>query len=512
MQVVSLVEKELERRRAFRNRTVIGGSFASKPIFVVDLSSTGFGATAYEPPAERGSFDLHLPDGQVRVQAELRWSKSLGPNMHHAGYEFSKFASPSDAEHLEHFVARLNTQQQRELAKGPLRSLSDPELERLALLARVSYSLNASHEYERTLRTVVEVLMETLRADRGLVLLDRGGTVPEVVVRMGSSARSHRGLEFSLMVVEEVLEKGLPLLSIDVEGDHVLSSSDSLRTLETISILCIPMRARGRNMGLIYLDSSSKSGHFKRADLELATIMADLAASAVERAEVFTKLLHGEKLAALGTLVAGLAHELRNPLDAIINLADMGRTGEGEPGDHDIIFQQAKRCERLIKDLLRAARGGDKTILSDVSVAGMFARVRDLVGAEFRSQKVTLVTEPGAPDLMVRADMEQSIQIFLNLLTNALQAVKGSAEPRVEWSVTASGGRAIFTVADNGPGIPPEAMGRVFDPFFTTRPESGGIGLGLAIILRLVEDQGGSVIATNRVGGGAMFQVTLPLA
>lgn len=506
---MSLLEQELERRRAVRQRTILGGNVSARAVSVVDLSSTGFGATANEPLPEVGECELHLPDGPVRVQVRLCWSREIAPTIHHVGYEISGFQEPDDAEVLERYLKKLQREEKRS-HKGPLRDLSEPELERLALLARVSRSLNASHEYEKTLVSVVEALMETLAADRGMILLDRGGPIPQVVVRRGEVVRSHRGLEFSMMVVEEVMATGQPIMMVDVEGDARFGSSDSLRNLETISILCVPLRSRERSLGMIYLDSSSTSGLFKKRDLELATILADLAVAAVERAEVFTRLLRGEKLAALGTLVAGLAHELRNPLNAIINLADMGRAGEAEPGDSVHIYQQARRCDRLINDLLRAARGGEHTTIADVAAAEVFTRVTDLVGAQFRNQGVELVTERGPEKLTLRADPEHLIQVFINLLTNAIHALTGTPEPRVEWSVTVSGGKAVFTVADNGPGIPEEATERIFDPFYTTRAPSGGSGLGLAIVARLMEAQGGSVVAGNRPNGGAVFTVTVP--
>ena len=220
-----------------------------------------------------------------------------------------------------------------------------------------------------------------------------------------------------------------------------------------------------------------------------------------------------EKLAAIGQMSAGVAHDLRNPLGAIRNAAYIiGQAIEGETGARDprlrtyldLILDEVARSDRVIVDLLSFTRVGT-TVLAP-------ARINDIIDEALRTfvvrDNVTLLNDVD-PDLgTVMADVDQLQRVFLNLANNAQEAMLDGGELTV--SGTRREGNLEISFADTGGGIPAENMDKIFDPLFTTKPE--GIGLGLAVCQEIVNNHGGFIVGTNNAGpeGGATFVVTLP--
>ena len=217
-----------------------------------------------------------------------------------------------------------------------------------------------------------------------------------------------------------------------------------------------------------------------------------------------------ERLAALGVVAAGLAHEIRNPLASMSGSIELLRASLPERAEEarlmSIVLRETERLNRLISDFLLFARPAPPKF-QPVDLKGAVARTLEV----FRNDPVARQLEidaqvPGG--LVVRCDEEQLRQILLNLLLNAGQAMEGRG--RVTLSAEVKGGEAHLLVTDDGPGMDAETARRIFDPFFTTRSE--GTGLGLSTVHRLVEGQGGRISVQTAEGAGTTFVVTLPLA
>ncbi len=508
----SFVEREQERRAHVRSSLVLPADLKSKfgeeQIFVLDLSRSGCRAvvTTAELPT-RVQLRLHVPDGEpVYVNAETRWCRELAPGRQHAGFEMFKFADGQQEKRFESYLNEI-TAESDDLGVAALRNLSEDELQRMSVVVKASRTLNSSLGYTEALEQVIDVTLEALGAERGLFLLDRGGPVPSVEAARGPEALSQRGLAFSETVVRRVLESGEPLLSLDAQDDSKLDEAKSLQILGTVSVLCVPLRSRGRNFGLLYLDSSITKGLFQESDLALATVIADLASSSIERTHFFNQSVQREKLAAMGTLVAGLAHELLNPLGALKSLGECWDEGIQREDDPQKLVDQSNRCIHLVKDLLRLSRGQEAKF-TEVDPKAVLARVEGLVSSDFRGRSIglTITTQPELPT--VKGNAEQLVQVLLNLLTNAVAALDQTEGGQVVVSTAVEPDLLRVSVADNGPGIPAKDLQRIFDPFMTTKED--GHGLGLSIIQRLVQDHGGVIRAQNRPAGGAIFTVELP--
>ena len=243
----------------------------------------------------------------------------------------------------------------------------------------------------------------------------------------------------------------------------------------------------------------------------VVVVMTDVSDTALMQ----SKLMHAEKMAAVGQLVSGVAHEVNNPLTAILGFADllMGNQELPESAHKDlrVILQEAQRTKQIVQNLLSFARQMPPQ-RKPVQVNSILRRTLQLRAYDFSSHGVEVSERLYEPLPEVIGDSQQLQQVFLNILNNAYDAVRDTGRPaRIETETAAVDGWVQVLFRDNGNGISnPE---RIFDPFFTTKEVGKGTGLGLSICYGIVREHGGEILCHNNVGReGATFLVRLPLA
>jgi two-component system NtrC family sensor kinase len=234
-----------------------------------------------------------------------------------------------------------------------------------------------------------------------------------------------------------------------------------------------------------------------------------------ERKKVGQQLRRAEKLSALGQLIAGVAHELNNPLAVVMGFSQVmaKRTGLDEKTRNVMqrILHESERATKIVRDLLAFARPNDpqKTL---VNINRLVASVVETQEAVIRAAGIQLESKLPADLPRTMADHGQIEQVLVNLITNAVYALSMREKPRLLTIRTEENGYYIrIVVADNGPGIPKEIIGQIFDPFFTTKPVGKGTGLGLTISNTIVQEHRGKILVESQPDTGTRFIVELPM-
>jgi signal transduction histidine kinase len=362
------------------------------------------------------------------------------------------------------------------------------------------------------------------------------------------------------------LTEGKSLSILDTQEDERFATQASIMDLQLRSIMCVPLRAGEETRGVLYVSSQSVNKTFGPRDLEVLEAIAGQVALALQNAQAYqtirelnlgleekvqqrtaelrkaqAALVQAEKMSSLGQMVAGVAHELNNPLNFIFgnlkvlrdytnNLLELVGVYEKKvPNDPEILKKKDEidweyladdisktidsclkgttRSQKIVADL-KLFSGHDEAELKPVDLKVGIESAIAMVQGRFEG-KARFETE--LADLPpVNAYGKHLNQAFLALLTNACQALAQPGEVYV--SLHADGDEAVIEVRDTGVGIDPAHLPKVFDPFFTTRPVGEGTGLGLTTAYSIVERHNGTLTARSVVGVGSTFTLTMPLA
>jgi two-component system NtrC family sensor kinase len=226
------------------------------------------------------------------------------------------------------------------------------------------------------------------------------------------------------------------------------------------------------------------------------------------------QLVQSEKLSAVGKFVAGVAHELNNPLTAVVGFSEiLGRTAAGKNSNYaEMIFKSALRCKRIVQSLLSFARR-EQTERKLVSMNDLVEMVLEIVGYALRTGNIEVVTQLEAGLPLVLVDTSKIQQVLLNVVNNAKESIETGGQPgRIEIVTETQGLNIRVSIRDNGPGIPREHLRRIFDPFFTTKDVGKGTGLGLSLCYGYIQEHNGAITALSQLGKGATFVIELPIA
>jgi len=232
------------------------------------------------------------------------------------------------------------------------------------------------------------------------------------------------------------------------------------------------------------------------------------------RKQMEGQLLQADKLASLGQLSAGVAHEINNPLGIVLGYTRLVLKEAGLAGrpyeDLKVVEKHALNCKRIVENLLRFSRA-TRTTKSLANVNDLVREVTGVVENKFNLEKVQIVKnlDPDLPLTMV--DGDKMSQVFMNILMNARQSIDGPGTVTVTTSWDSRLRRIWVSFEDTGCGIPPEILNKIFDPFFTTKPIGMGTGLGLAVSYGIVKDHEGEIVVDSRPGEGSVFTVDLPV-
>src|SRR6202166_165494 len=250
------------------------------------------------------------------------------------------------------------------------------------------------------------------------------------------------------------------------------------------------------------------------ADGKLAGVIISVRDITTER-KLEQQIVQSERLAAMGAMIGGVAHELNNPLTSILGVSELlqdSQTTDAARKQIGILQQQARRAAEIVHNLTYFATPPTPG-KSPVNMADIVERTLNLHAYSLRKNSITVdfLREPNQP--LVKADPHQLMQVFLNLILNAEQAIRESRDRGTLRIRLGNSGEAVWaSFQDDGPGIPVEVLGSIFDPFYTTKRPGRGTGLGLSICKSVMKEHSGTIEAANAPGGGAVFTVTMRAA
>ena len=330
---------------------------------------------------------------------------------------------------------------------------------------------------------------------------------------------------------QEALEREVITQTEEAQEDARIATRNILGTMEDLEAgVCIPLTFENQLLGILNLRDDRLREAYASDELDELRRVALQAAITLRNSKVYEQMKERDRLAALGQMAAGLAHEIRNPLGAIKGAAQLIAThpGEPEPPEEDsgpdadgelseeaeymqIIVEEVDRLDRVVSQFLGYARP-DRGDRQPLNINDVVHKTIQLVSPQIEG--VELVTRLAADLPLVRVDPEQFKQVFLNLAINGIQANEGRGSLQVvtrHRQTTRRGPAGQFveiSFKDQGKGISPEMLKDIFIPFFTTK--QGGTGLGLPICQRIVENHGGTIEVRSHPGKGSTFSVVLP--
>jgi two-component system NtrC family sensor kinase len=250
------------------------------------------------------------------------------------------------------------------------------------------------------------------------------------------------------------------------------------------------------------------------AEAKISGVIVSVRDITVER-KLEQQVVQSERLAAMGAMIGGVAHELNNPLTTIMGVSELlqdTETGEGPRKQLAMLQQQARKAAEIVQNLTYFSRPPAPG-KSRINLVEVVERTLNLHAYSLRKNNITVdfLKEAGVPYAL--GDPHQLMQVFLNLILNAEQAIRDARDKGTLRIRLGKGDNSVWvSFHDDGPGIPKENLPSIFDPFYTTKRPGRGTGLGLSICKSVMKEHNGSVEAANSPEGGAVFTVTLPLS
>jgi signal transduction histidine kinase len=422
----------------------------------------------------------------------------------------------------------------------------------LRLLFDLSNALSNLHSVEGVSSKAIEILLQTTKAERGAIFLLNGepGTLIPVMVLARDPRQTGAPVTISSTIATRILTERKGIITADAATDDRFAHGQSVVIHGLRSIACAPLLGKEGNLGILYLENKTAIGAFSQDDLRLLCAVASQIGLAIENARLFValkrsneelekiveertatlqrtqlKLFQSEKMASLSRLVAGVAHEINNPLGALKSNLELlmvmfGRaaTTPGRPKEESVLF------EHLV-GLGQASVAACARIVNVVRALSSFARLDE---AEFKQadvneglRTVVRLLDPAlSRNITIDLDLGELPEIrcypallndaFMNLLVNACQAIRKSGEVRI--STRREGEYVLLMFEDTGSGIPPEHRNKIFDPGFTTKKVGVGVGLGLAVVYSVIREHGGTIDVESELDRGTVFKIRLPIS
>ncbi len=402
-------------------------------------------------------------------------------------------------------------------------------VQELSFLNIIGRSLISSLDPEEVFERVLEGAIDILDAEAAsILLLDNTGQELVFIVSAGAGKPvKNMRMPVAEGIAGYVVREGRPVIVPNAAQDpHFYPTVDQITGFRTRSILAVPLEVKNQIIGVIEA-LNKQEGFFNQDDQKLLSSIAQWAAVAIENAKLYQslrnrmdelertqdQLIQSARLAAVGKLAEGAAHELNNPLAIIVGYTQllMEELPAASPLRQDLarIDEAAVRAQSIVRALLNFASQSEPPNREPLDITQVIQTAVELIRSLAKTNQVQIeqINEPGLP--LVPGDNEQLRQACLNILINAIQAMPNGGTLRI--IVQHQEPYVVIQIQDTGIGIPAENLSRIFDPFFTTREVGKGMGLGLAVAYGVINRHGGKILVDSTVGQGSTFTILLPV-
>ncbi len=400
----------------------------------------------------------------------------------------------------------------RESNALPARSSTDE----LVAMQRLADTISTTTDAEVIVSELIALTRQVIPViDCNVFVFDDGGRLAPLAAK--SSSRLHQETERQMEagIVDWVIAEKKTVTIPDLE--HMVSGASGR------NFVIVPLIVRNRGIGVYVIHTEKTQLGFSNQEVQLLSVLANQAAVGVEnwrthqqliRANEELKASHAQmiqaaKLAAIGELAAGIAHEIKNPLQVLLLHLELVEAGRPMPNWTQMFGKQVRRLADITRRLMNFARSASEEVsMEPVSLRKVIDDIVAMVQHEFRGNGIEIVMDEGPEPPAVSGNSNYLQQVFLNLLINARDAMPSGGTITI--SVSTTGFHVCVRVSDTGSGIPPDLLEKIFRPFFTTKGEKG-TGLGLAICHKIILQHKGDIRVESEPGKGTTFTIYLPI-
>jgi len=404
---------------------------------------------------------------------------------------------------------------------------SDPEIllapseptqanKHLRVLYELVLAIGSIFNIEQLLHQVMELIFRELTVDRGFILLkdEKNGKFEPVVVKYRKNGKAGK-ITTSSTIIHHVQTRREAVLCTNAMADKRFNKGDSVLGFGLRSVICAPIIARDKILGIIHIDCSMANFNYTQEQLHLLTAIGFQTGLAIQNVHLYLDGMKAERLAATGQTVAALSHYIKNILQGLQGGSDTVELGfrssnlkTAETG-WNLVVRNLDKIQNLMLNMLAFSKEREPR-LELVQLNVIIHDVLELTQKKADDRGAMIITDLTDHMPAIPVDPDGVHQVVLNILVNAIEAVPANTGAiTIRSAFDEENQQAIITLGDNGPGISHEDLGKIFDLFHSTKGH-GGTGLGLAVAKKIVDEHNGTLEVSSHIGEGTLFTVKFP--
>jgi signal transduction histidine kinase len=392
------------------------------------------------------------------------------------------------------------------------------------IMYRTSLAVSRTLDIDQLLKQILELIFQWVQCDRGCIMLtdqESGELCPKARRNRNSRGPSNR-ITISRTILDYVCKKEEGVLTNDACEDDRWNGSASISSSGIREAICVPMKGRYGNVGVIYIDTSVSAGRFAQEHsrifteehLKMLVAIGHQAALAIEDTNYYQSLVHAERLAVMGQTIATLSHHIKNIVQGLkgggylVNQAIQNQDWNVVAKGWGICNRNHERIETLVMDMLTMSKDRrPNLVLTDLR--SVITEVVDLSNTRAVEKSVKLSWLAPNNPIELPVESEAIHRAILNLVCNAIDACVDKPEAHVDIQLESNSEHIVIRVQDNGVGIAADDLERIFSMFESSKG-SRGTGLGLPVSLKIAKEHGGTIEVRSEIGSGTVFEFVLP--